>query len=298
MHKCLQELYGLEIVSAVRIDMPDILNTVYRISTNTGTFFLKLYCPTQTSSIDNLNKTLTLQAHLSEKNLAPHVLANRDNLYVSKYGSYVLSVQEYMECEKVSIADRDVFAKSLANLHSVFREMSAACPKRILYKSYEQIWRENETLLVQNDDQLSQTLIGSKLRILSMVQKDYDPHVIAQIHGDCRPSNSMIDNGNVIFIDFDYSEIGDMMYEIGNSLLLFSQYNYSVFSELLDLYNTECRTSYCAEDVLYGTMMCVLKSSFPVRDKDKMKAATYRKIIKEKIKVLQFCSTTLMGAKL
>lgn len=298
INKCLRELYGLEIVSATRIHMPDILNTVYRISTNTKTFFLKIYCPAQASNVDNLNKTLKLQSDLSEKNLSPHVLANRNKSYVSIYRSYVFSVQEYMEGEKTSLSDRNIFAKALAELHNVFKEMNYVDSVQNFYKSYEQIKRENEIMLAQNDDPFSQSLIDLKLKILSIIKKDYNPNVIAQIHGDCRPSNSMIDRGNVVFIDFDYSEIGDMMYEIGNSLLLFSQYNYAVFSELLGLYNAECHTSYSVEDVLRGTMMCVLKSSFPVRDKGKMKATTYKKIINEKINVLQFCSFTLMGVEL
>ena len=203
-----------------------------------------------------------------------------------------------MPCREVSVTDRDIFAKSLATLHNVFNEMDAACSDKIIYKSYEQIQQENEMILMHSNDQLSLFLVSLKLKILSRIQKDYAPPFVARIHGDCRPSNSMIDCGRLIFIDFDYTEIGDLMYEIGNSLLLFSEYDYTVFAKLLDIYNSARGSNYSTEDVLYGTMMCVLKSSFPIRDKHKMKAATYRKIINEKIKVLQFCSTTLIGAEL
>ncbi len=297
--KVVFDKYNIEPYNILEIKTNSNLNNVWIIDSNKNKYVLKVYGIIQLKNIKLLLTTLDIQNYMHQLDLAPAVIENVEGSLLSNYEGWYFSLQEFLPYKETSLEDGLLFSRALYKLHHSLSNYIEKVSSKKLYKSKEEIVKENREIIesIQSDNNQNESSINKisldlaklKIQTINNIKKDYNPTHLGVIHGDARPTNAMIQNQTIKFIDFDYAIYGDLMYEIGNSLILFSNYDFEKFLKLLNAYNECNHIAYSENEVIFGTLMCILQSTFPLVKRNDMKKDTFLKVAKEKMEMIKFC---------
>ena len=167
-------------------------NSLFLITTKESSsvqYLFKIHLLFDLSQMDQINSIFQLVA---EKHFSPLIIPDKKGLYISFYYNYAFSLQIFMEGNSISLENKDLFAKRLAELHKFLNTCSDISVNNHFDRTVTDM---NQYALFYGYEKL--------IPILDKVMtiKKNTPEQL--IHGDLHANNIICCNNNIFFIDFD-----------------------------------------------------------------------------------------------
>ncbi|EST52176.1 hypothetical protein T458_24485 [Brevibacillus panacihumi W25] len=277
----------------------DSLNNVYKIKSDQKYFILKFY---KNITHSTLERVLKIQSNCSEHNIAPSVLLNEENSFITVEENHMFTMQEYLEGEHPSTECNqhtlNAIAQHMHVMHVVSKNIEL--PNRKLSKNYEEIMNEIVNYQSYFHTRTSENiainyisdLLDLRYRIIQKNKISFSPQHLSLTHGDLKPSNIIIshcEGEKVKFIDFDYAGINDLWIEIGRAAVLLSNYDVKKMCYFLECYSFVSKAEFSIEKIIQQLLSYLIQSNFPIYIYDSIKIENLITVVKERIKLINFC---------
>ncbi|ARP44571.1 hypothetical protein GTHT12_03702 (plasmid) [Geobacillus thermodenitrificans] len=279
------------------------MNKVYKIITNKGEFILKIY---PKSSIDRAKKSMETQLFVHNMlEITPKVILNCNKQLITETSFGYVTLQEFVighhnfdsSLSLVEKASRDLFT-----LHEILKLIPHE-QRKPLYKSNKEIREEinfakNILLASEKDNRknfykLFFKLLNIRSQIIDKNDIAYSPKYFQVIHGDIRPNNLIIDGDRLTFIDFDFSGNSDLLVEVCRAAILLSNFDLNKTILFIKKY-FENNQKYMDITYVFENMLAyLLQSNFPINNYLIIDEEYVEEILKERIKLIEFCCNIL-----
>ncbi len=273
------------------------INDIFVINNDTKKYILKMYNVDNEKQIRNSLNTQKI-IFQSLKNTAD-VLSNKDGKLYTKYDNKFYAIQEFIEAQDQN--NIDIIEESAKNLYLLHKEMKKL--DQNLYENKKQ--SSNNFAIIENIDKskkelknvniskkaknIYDKLLNKRMQLLLKYNCEYFPNEFQVIHRDIRPKNIIINNNCVHFIDFDFVAYGDLLFEIGSSAMLISDFNIEKAKKFVKIYNSYLDIKYNDEKIFKNLLAYYVQSDFPIKLIRKVEDDVLIKFIDDRIKCLDFC---------
>ena len=236
----------------------------YKVSYNNNNYFVKI-CTDNYLHTDR-NNELSIINKVEELNIAPELY------YFSTETGNMVSSWIHGNMPSLTDFSSPIFLKKLSNSLKSFHSLK--CEK--YFNPFEHI-RKRITICKNLDLHLPQSIdmLLNHLRALE-IKLTNDP-LIGLCHNDLNASNIILSNYNLYFVDYEYSSMGDVFFDLATISWFFNERSRK---NLLELYFNECTEQHYEKllDYLfvvkfYNATWSLLKSSDSSSDYDYLAGA-------------------------
>lgn len=288
--------YNMNIENIHKLGITTI-NDIFVINSSSKKYIVKIYNVDEEKQIKD---SLVTQKKIYESlGIVADVIENKENELYTKYNNKFYAIQEYIE-EQNDIKFNKIkeTAKSLLFLHKKLREFDESTFKnKKEYKDYIAIKQNIEesrnilkkTKIEKEVKDLFNSLLNKRENILGKYKCEYNPKRCQVIHRDIRPSNIIVSNDKVYFIDFDYIAYGDLLFEIGSAAMLISNFEIKKAKEFIKMYNLYLERKYTEKEIFKNLLEYYVQSDFPIKLINKVENEALMGFIENRIKCLEFC---------
>lgn len=265
------------------------INTIFIIN---NSYILKMY------NVDNENQiknSIITQKMVHDKiSLAPNIILNNKNELYTVYKDCIYCIQEKIHEEELNANIVEIVAKNLAKMHLMFENLDSSTYKiKKDNKNYEEIFESIKNTKIKDIDNTIENavnhLLNKRLELLNKYKCSYSPEIFQIIHGDVRLSNIIKQRENAFFIDFDFVSFSDLLYEIGSSAMLISNFNIKEAKRFIEIYNKSAKKNIKEKDIMNNLISYYIQSSFPLRLIGRIESKQVEKMMNDRIRALEFC---------
>lgn len=297
-----QTAYGWQSVTLTPFD-GNSMNDIYRVSNGNQEYLLKQYRAGEREQIIRSMST-QLFVHQQDKS-APKVQLNQQGNFLTDVGEGFVTLQEYIAGKPPNVKDRSclkVVARHLKRLHKLLQTLRECFDEKESKTS-----RSNQEILERieqarngikelanpcgepDNHSLFEKLLQTRKQAIQERKTQYRPQCLQVVHGDFRPANLLINGQQVWVLDFDFVGLRDIWVEVGRAALLMSEFDLDRMGFFMDTYYQDDAERPSNEEVMEQTLDYLVYSSFPYKERDRLKGVNLESILQERLKSIQFC---------
>lgn len=300
--KSINENYNLLIESdkITKLDGKTI-NDLFIIENGTKKYIVKIY---NVDKENQINNSLSTQKFIFQSlKITADVLINKNNKLYTKFDNKFYVIQEFIEKQENS--GKDIIKESANNLFFLHQELKKldqdlyenkkVCSDRIaiidnINKSKEKLEKANISKKVKS---VYAELLKKRENLLVKYNCEYFPKNFQVIHRDVRSNNIIVSKSGVYFIDFDFVAYGDLLFEIGSSAMLISNFDIEKTKRFVKIYNDCLENKYSIEKIFKNLLAYYVQNDFPIKLVHKVDDKVLIRFIDDRIKCLDFCEKML-----
>lgn len=273
------------------------INDLFIIENDAKKYIIKIYNVDKEEQISN---SLSTQKFIFQSlKMTADVLINKNNKLYTKYDNKFYAIQKFIEKQENN--DIDIIEESAKNLflfHQKLKKLDKnlyenkkICSDRFavidnINKSKEKLEKTNISKKAKG---VYNELLKKRKNLLFEYDCEYFPKEFQVIHRDIRPNNIILNKNGIYFIDFDFVAYGDLLFEIGSSAMLISDFDIENTKKFIKIYNSYLVNKYNIEEIFKNLLAYYVQSDFPIKLIHNVDDEVLIRFIDDRIKCLDFC---------
>lgn len=273
------------------------INDLFIIENDAKKYIIKIYNVDKEEQISN---SLSTQKFIFQSlKMTADVLINKNNKLYTKYDNKFYAIQKFIEKQENN--DIDIIEESAKNLFLLHQKLKKLdknlyenkkiCSDRFVVidninKSKEKLEKTNISKKAKG---VYNELLKKRENLLFEYDCEYFPKEFQVIHRDIRPNNIILNKNGIYFIDFDFVAYGDLLFEIGSSAMLISDFDIENTKKFIKIYNSYLVNKYNIKEIFKNLLAYYVQSDFPIKLIHNVDDEVLIRFIDDRIKCLDFC---------